>query len=223
MEEPKLAYRLRTATADDDAALRTGVGATLAHPDRHGKRESYRGAASRGDILLLERYDRLEREWHVAGFLEFHMRVDDTLSIRDLGTAGEEPQPGAVRYLLDEAFGSFKPAAAQVKIRRDARAWLEIFGSIPGFYMEGEEYRRPHYWTVWRWDPGRAREAQRPSGGLAAPRRPSPPRPPGPRAPVGGTGDGRRPMAPDAGGRRHDRPRPGVGKPPDKGGRRPPP
>jgi hypothetical protein len=221
VEEPKLAYRLRTATVDDDTALRTGVGTTLAHPDKHGKRESYRGAASRGDILLLERYDRQEREWRVAGFLEFHLRVDDTLSIRDLGTTGEEPQAGAVRYLLDEAFGSFKPIAAQVKIRRDALAWLEIFRSVPGFYLEGEEYRRPHYWTVWRWDPARARETARPGTPPMAPTRPSPPRPPGPRAPTGGARVGRRPTAPGPGGRRHDNRSPRASDPRSKGGHRP--
>ena len=32
------------------------------------------------------------------------MRVDDNLSIRDVGTTGDEPQTGVVRYLLDQAF-----------------------------------------------------------------------------------------------------------------------
>jgi len=58
---------------------------------------------------------------------------------------------GVVRYLLDQAFNAFRPGEAQVKIRRDAMEWLEIFRNFPGFYLEGEEYRRPHYWTIWRW------------------------------------------------------------------------
>ena len=121
VDETRLAYRVRTAEPTDDAALRAAIGTTLAHPDKQGHRESYRGAASRGDILLLERYDRQARDWHVAGFVECHMRVDDNLSIRDMGTTGDEPQTGVVRYLLDQAFNSFRPVGAQVKIRRDAR------------------------------------------------------------------------------------------------------
>src|SRR5260221_1897734 len=87
------------------------------------------------------------------------MRVDDNLSIRDVGTTGDEPQTGVVRYLLDQAFNSFRPVESQVKIRRDASTWLEIFQAIPGFYLEGDENRRPHYWTICRWDRHRAKEA----------------------------------------------------------------
>jgi len=189
VEEGRLAYRVRTAEANDATALRASIGATLAHPDRQGHRASYSGAASRGDILILERYDRAAHEWQVAGFVECHMRVDDNLSIRDVGTTSDEPQTGVVRYLLDQAFNSFRPVEAQVKIRRDATAWLEIFRAIPGFYLEGEEYRRPHYWTIWRWDRDRAREAAQPPRPTAQqPRAPRPPTPPpnggGPRPPA---------------------------------------
>src|SRR5579859_3106625 len=183
MEEGRLAYRVRTAEVDDAAALREAIGSTLAHPDHQGRRESYRGAAARGDILVLERYDRPAQAWGLAGFVECHMRVDDNLSIRDIGTTGTEPQTGVVRYLLDQAFNSFRPAGSQVKIRRDASMWLEIFQAIPGFYLEGEEYRRPHYWTIWRWDRQRAKEAeqaQRPAPQAQRPRPPRPPRPPTP-------------------------------------------
>src|SRR6202022_3724673 len=109
VEEGRLAYRVRTAEAGDAAALRAAIGSTLAHPDHQGRRESYSGAAARGDILILEHYDRQAHEWQVAGFVEGHMRVDDNLSIRDVGTAGDEPQTGVVRYLLDQAFNSFRP------------------------------------------------------------------------------------------------------------------
>jgi hypothetical protein len=179
VEEGRLAYRVRTAEAGDAKALRDAIGSTLAHPDHQGRRESYTGAASRGDILILEHYDRAAHDWKVAGFVEAHMRVDDNLSIRDVGTTGDEPQTGVVRYLLDQAFNSYRPAGSQVKIRRDARDWLEIFQAIPGFYLEGEEYRRPHYWTIWRWDRQKAREADRPGprtpDGQPARLRPRPP------------------------------------------------
>ena len=183
MEEGRLAYRVRTAEASDATALRDAIGATLAHPDQQGRRESYRGAASRGDILILERFDRPAQQWQVAGFIECHLRVDDNLSIHDVGTAGDQPQTGVVRYLLDQAFNSFRPHEAQVKIRRDATTWLEIFRGIPGFHLEGEEYRRPHYWTIWRWDREQAREdekrAQQPPAARAPQREPRPPMPPG--------------------------------------------
>src|ERR1700674_5050931 len=126
-EEGRLASRVRTAEVDAAAALRDAIGSTLAHPDHQGRRESYRGAAARGDILVLEHYDRAAHDWQVAGFVECHMRVDDNLSIRDVGTTGDEPQTGVVRYLLDQAFNSFRPIEAQVKIRRDAAVWLDIF------------------------------------------------------------------------------------------------
>ena len=189
MEEGRLAYRVRTAGEQDAAALREGIGTTLAHPDHQGRRESYSGAASRGDILVLERYDRAAHDWQVAGFIECHMRVDDNLSIRDVGTTGDVPQTGTVRYLLDQAFNSFRPVEAQVKIRRDATTWLDVFRNIPGFHLEGEEYRRPHYWTIWRWDRERAREDERQSQQAARQaQRPRPPQPPGGPPPVGTDG-----------------------------------
>jgi hypothetical protein len=184
VEEGRLAYRVRTAEAADATALRESIRTTLAHPDQGGHRESYKGAASRGDILVLERFERPTQQWHVAGFIECHLRVDDNLSIHDIGTATEEPQTGVVRYLLDQAFNSFRPKESQVKIRRDAAIWLDIFRGIPGFHLEGEEYRRPHYWTIWSWDRERAREderaAQQPPARPAQPRPPRPPTPPGP-------------------------------------------
>jgi len=152
------------------------------------------------------------------------MRVDDNLSIRDVGTTGDEPQTGVVRYLLDQAFNSFKPVESQVKIRRDANNWQEIFRAIPGFYLEGEEYRRPHYWTIWRWDRERAREAarqaQRPPNQQQAqrPRPPQPPPPPqqGGRPQGAGLPDrGPRPFGPRPG------PRPGGAAGPPQRGPRP--
>jgi hypothetical protein len=181
VDEGRLAYRVRTADASDATALRDAIGTTLAHPDP-GHRASYRGAASRGDILLLERYDRAAQTWHITGFVECHLRVDDILTIRDIGTPGDEPQTAVARYLLDEAFNAFRPVEAQVKVRRDATAWLAILEAFPGFRLDGEEYRRPHYWTIWRWDRQQARATARPARpGPPRSDRP-PPRPPRPAA-----------------------------------------
>jgi hypothetical protein len=46
-------------------------------------------------------------------------------------------------------------------VRRDAEVWNEILRTIPGFYPEGSEYRRPHWYTIWKWSPERAREMER--------------------------------------------------------------
>jgi hypothetical protein len=240
VDDTRLAYRVRTAEAGDNDALRNAMQATLAHPDAQGRRESYRGAASRGDILVLERYERQEREWHIAAFVECHVRVDQTLTIRDIGTATEEPQAGVVRYLLDQAFDAYRPSSAQVKIRRDATAWLDILGAIPGFIREGEEYRRPHYWSIWQWDPQRAREASRipereqRRSGPRPPGTPGPPdrgpqptgeRRPGTAGPAPRTGARpNQPAGPRSAGRRPPGQRPG-GSPPRgarSGGSRPP-
>jgi hypothetical protein len=228
VEEGRLAYRVRTAEANDAAALRDAIGTTLAHPDHQGRRESYSGAASRGDILVLERFDRSNQTWQVAGFIECHLRVDDNLSIHDIGTTGDTPQIGVVRYLLDQAFNSFRPVESQVKIRRDAATWLDIFRTIPGFYLEGEEYRRPHYWTIWRWDRQRAREDERQAQQSAArpgqqpprpPRQPSAPPPPlAPRNANGPAPRGPRPMAPNSPAQRRPRP-PGPNAPAERGPR----
>jgi len=226
VEEGQLAYRVRSAEASDAKRLRDAIGSTLAHPDHQGRRESYSGAASRGDILVLERYDRPAHDWQIAGFVECHMRVDDNLSIRDAGTTGDEPQTAVVRYLLDQAFNSFRPQGAQVKIRRDATVWLDIFRNTPGFYMDGEEYRRPHYWTIWLWDRQRASEAQR------APRQPEPATraaPAPPRPPTTNTSPPR-PRATDGIAQRRRDPRPAgppgqarpTGSRPARPARRPP-
>lgn len=183
MEEGRLAYRVRTAEASDATTLRDAIGTTLAHPDHQGRRESYRGAASRGDILILERFDRSAHDWQVAGFIECHLRVDDNLSIHDIGTTGDEPPTGVVRYLLDQAFNSFRPTESQIKIRRDATVWLDIFRNIPGWHLEGEEYRRPHYWTIWSWTRERAREDEARARQPAQHQRQPGPRPPRPPAP----------------------------------------
>lgn len=215
-----MAYRVRTAEATDAAALRDAISATLAHPDQQTRRESYRGAASRGDILVLEHFDRPSQTWQVAGFIEAHLRVDDNLSIHDIGTTGDAPQTGVVRYLLDQAFNSFRPVESQVKIRRDATTWQEIFRNIPGFRLEGEEYRRPNYWTIWHWTREQAREDEQAAKQPPRPAQtgPRPPRPPGAPAPPqqqrsnGQSERGPRPARP-GGPNRRGGPRPGGGRP----------
>src|SRR5215212_510456 len=114
MEE--LAFRFRTAEPDDAAVLRRTPKSTLTHPDGQGKSETFRGAIDRRELLLLERYDTREKTWTIGGFVDYHMRVDDTLSIRDIGTVGDGVHAGIVRHLLDELLRSAAPVTAMLKV-----------------------------------------------------------------------------------------------------------
>ena len=87
----ELAYRIRAAEPDDLAAVRGTITVSLAHPEGRGRGTSLRTAQQRNELLLLERYDAREKDWVIGGFVEFHMRVDDTLTLRDLGTIGDSP------------------------------------------------------------------------------------------------------------------------------------
>jgi hypothetical protein len=177
----ELAYRIRTAEPDDLAAIRSTITVSLAHPEGRGRGTSLRTALQRNELLLLDRYDAREKAWVIGGFVEFHMRVDDTLTLRDLGTVGESPHAGVAKHLIGELFNQLGPISATCVVRRDAEVWNEILASIPGFSVDGPaEYRRPHYYNIWKWSPELARQAQR-GGGR---RRGAPPR--------GGPGPGRR-------------------------------
>ena len=145
----------------DMEALRQLGASTLSHPDGKGRKEGHRGAALRGEVLLLERYDGRLRDWRISGFVDWHIRVDDVLTIRDIGTEGEAPHSGMVKQLVMELIRSLSPVEATLKVREDAGEWNEIIHGIAGFEVEGREYRRPHWITVWRWTPESAVQAAR--------------------------------------------------------------
>jgi hypothetical protein len=164
MEE--LAFRIRRAEPADAKALRTASKTTLSHPEGHSRSETFKGAIDRSELLVFERYDTREKEWALGGFVDYHMRVDDTLTIRDIGTIGDSVHAGIVRHLLDELLRSAAPISATLKVRRDAEAWNDIFTSVPGFELVGPEYRRPHWYNIWEWSRERARlERGRPGRG----------------------------------------------------------
>lgn len=166
----ELGLRIRAADPGDATVLRTEIASTLAHPDEQGRRSSYKGAAERGELMLLERYSPRDRAWRVEGFVEYHLRVDDTLTIRDIGSATNPPSPAAVKFLLRELFQAVSSPAATLKVREDARAWLEMLEGTPGFAAEGREYRRPHYYLIWTWS--RAVAVQQSRSGPRGRRRP---------------------------------------------------
>jgi ribosomal protein S18 acetylase RimI-like enzyme len=158
----ELAYRIRSAEPDDLTAIRSTITVSLAHPEGRGRGTSLRTALQRNELLVLERYDAREKDWLIGGFVEFHLRVDDTLTLKDLGTVGEAPHAGVAKHLLNELFNQLRPVSATCVVRRDAQPWNEILASIPGFAVDGPpEYRRPHYYNIWKWSPELARQAQR--------------------------------------------------------------
>src|SRR5215216_6030611 len=167
----ELAFRLRRAEPDDAKALRQGPRSTLTHPDGPGRSENFKGAIDRNELLLLERYDPREKIWSIGGFVDYHLRVDDTLSIREIGTMGATVHAGVVRHLLSELLRSATPDSASLKVRGDAEAWNEIFASEPGFELVGREYRRPHWYNVWEWTRERARSQRARPGGRSVGRR----------------------------------------------------
>ncbi len=162
MAAEELSYRIRTATLEDLPSLRQSIGAALSHPEGKGRRESYRAPAARGELLVLERYDAKARDWRISALVDWHMRVDDVLTIRDIATEGEIPHAGMVKHLITELVRSLSPIEIGVKARSDVAQWNDIIRSIPGFTLEGSEYRRPHWINVWKWSRELAAQAARP-------------------------------------------------------------
>jgi len=162
MAAEELSYRIRTATLEDVPNVRQTIGAALSHPEGKGRRESYRAPAARGELLVLERYDSKARDYRIAALVDWHMRVDDVLTIRDVATEGDVPHAGMVKHLITELIRSLSPLEIGTKVRADAAQWNDIIRSIPGFTLEGSEYRRPHWINVWKWTRESAAQANRP-------------------------------------------------------------
>ncbi len=159
--QEEFSYRFREATIDDVPAIRQSAGTTLSHPEGKGRRESYRSAAQRGELLLLERYDTRQRDWRVCAFVDWHMRVDDVLTIRDIGTEGDVAHSGMVKQLVMELIRSLNPIEIILKVRADASNWNDVIRSVAGFILEGSEYRRPNWINIWKWSRETAAEAAR--------------------------------------------------------------
>ena len=159
------AYRIRTAGPEDSKVLRRAAGTTISHPDPKGHRASFAAAAARGELLLLERYDNRTHNWEACAFVDWHIRVDDVLTIRDVGTEGETPQSTMVKQLFLELIRSLNPVEASVKSRSDATNWNSVIEEL-GFTLEGTEYRRPHWFSIWHWTPpARGAVQRRPASG----------------------------------------------------------
>jgi hypothetical protein len=166
-------YQLRVATEADCDRIYASIGNSLARPKGKTPRKSYVDAARRGELLMLERWDPREQAWHLAGMLEWYTRVDGTVTIKDAGTYGEQPDAAVVKRLVRELIALQAPTELRAKTKDEQKEWARIFAELPGFVLEGKEYSRPHWVYVWSWAPGRSRLT--PPGAAGSPARPDVP------------------------------------------------
>ena len=179
----ELAYRIRAAEPDDLAAVRNAIKVSLAHPEGRGRGPAFRTALQRNELLLLERYDAREKNWVIGGFVEFHMRVDDTLTLRDLGTIGDTPHAGVAKHLIGELFSQRtrecdgRRASGRRGLERDpgvdprflgrwptripSSSLLQHLEVVAGAGSTGTARRSPSWRTAARWSPDRGGAADR--------------------------------------------------------------
>jgi hypothetical protein len=159
MEEAS--YQLRPAVPSDVETIRRSIRFTLANPEGKAQRKQYGDAVDRHEVLVLARHDPREAKDEIAGFVEWHSKVDGTITIRDAGTSGEEPHLGTLRRLIRELLHMFEPPSASVKVRSDLTTWNDVFQQVPGFLLAGREYSRPHWRNIWEWTRENERVATR--------------------------------------------------------------
>ena len=155
-------YQLRLAVPSDVEKIRRDIRFTLANPEGKVQRKRYEDAVQRSELLVVARHDVKERTDEVAGFLEWHTKVDGGITIRDAGTTGEEPSLGTLRRLIRELLNMFEPPAASVKVRSEQEAWNAVFQQLPGFHFVGREFSRPYWRNIYEWTRENERAAQRP-------------------------------------------------------------
>ncbi|MBI2322453.1 MAG: hypothetical protein HYU88_10335 [Chloroflexi bacterium] len=162
-------YNIRLATPADADTLRRSIRFTLSSPEGKGQRKQYRDGVERSEVLVLEHSEPKDRRRTIDGFLEWHTRIDGTVTIRDAGTIGDEVKPGVIKRLVREMLRIYQPPLVRAKTRRDQEVWTNIFRELPGFEPEGVEYARPYWRILWAWSAERARE-QVPRRELGRPR-----------------------------------------------------
>lgn len=156
-------YQLRLAVPSDVAKIKRDIRVTLANPEGKAQRKRYEDAVARQEVLVIAHYDPKEGGDLIEAFLEWHAKVDGGITIRDMGTTGEEPQIGSLRRLLRELLNMYDPPNASAKVRSDLTAWNEVFQQTPGFVQIGREYSRPYWRTIYEWTRESERLASRPA------------------------------------------------------------
>ena len=156
-------YQLRLALPSDVAKIKRDIRVTLANPEGKPQRKRYDDAVARQEVLVLAHFDPREQADLIEGFLEWHAKVDGGITIRDMGTTGDEPHVGTLRRLLRELLHMYEPPNASAKVRSDLNAWNEVFQQTPGFIPIGREYSRPYWRTIWEWTRENERAASHPA------------------------------------------------------------
>ncbi|MCL5960354.1 MAG: hypothetical protein M1358_13770 [Chloroflexi bacterium] len=146
-------YDIRLATEKDVDKIKSNIRHSMTSPDGKGARKGLTDAVARRELLVLERLDPRDFIRKVEAFIEWRMRVDGTITIRDIGTSGEEPHEGMAKRLIRELLRLTSPSEARVKLRADQAVWNAIFQDLPGFFLEGQEYSRPYWRNLWLWTP----------------------------------------------------------------------
>lgn len=149
-------YNIRLATPHDIDELKAHVRYTLASPEGKTPRKQFKDAIERRELLVLELFDPKERSHKLGGFLEWHMRIDNSATIKDAGTVGDTVQPAMIKRLVREMLNTYRPTLVRVKVRSDLEIWNNIFLELPGFEFQGREYTRPHYRSIFEWSGDRA-------------------------------------------------------------------
>lgn len=156
-------YQLRLAVPSDVAKIKRDIRVTLANPEGKPQRKRYDDAVARQELLVLAHSEAKEEGDAIEGFLEWHAKVDGGITIRDMGTTGDEAHIGTLRRLLRELLHMYDPPNASAKVRSDLAVWNDVFQQTPGFVTIGREYSRPYWRTIYEWTRENERQASRPA------------------------------------------------------------
>lgn len=156
-----IGYHLRLAAPEDIGQIKKHLRRTMSNPEGRAQRKRYTDAIERRELMVFVHSDPAGGGEEIEAFLEWHMKVDGTATIRDAGTASHELQVGHVRRLIREMLRTYNPSVASVKLRADLEEWNSVFEGLPGFVLEGREYSRPHWRTIWEWTEAAERFATR--------------------------------------------------------------
>lgn len=157
----EIGYHLRLAAPEDIDQIRKNLRRTMSNPEGRAQRKRYNDAIERREMMVFVHSDPADGDEEIEAFLEWHLKVDGTATIRDAGTVGDDLQVGHIRRLIREMLRTYNPSVASVKLRADLEEWNSVFEGLPGFVLEGREYSRPHWRTIWEWTAAAERSATR--------------------------------------------------------------
>ena len=95
------AYHLRIAAPEDIAQIKKNLRRTMSNPEGRAQRKRYNDAIDRREMLVFVHSDPAQEEEVIEAFLEWHMKVDGTATIRDAGH-GRWRATGRPRPAIDQ-------------------------------------------------------------------------------------------------------------------------